>query len=94
MANDNSAINGCSGGVSLLYRRLLRRDAPFEYCCDEHDLAYEEGGGVLDRRKADRRFRDCLLDSGRPVRAWLFWGAVRLCGWWPWLACAWRNRRT
>lgn len=78
------APDGCSGGVSWIYRRFLRRDTPFEYCCDEHDLAYEEGGARRDRRIADRRFRGCMIDSGRKVRAWLFWAAVRLLGWRYW----------
>ena len=78
------APDGCSGGVSWIYRHLLKRDVPFLYCCDEHDLAYEEGGGAHDRALADRRFRECLQDSGRGLRAWLFWLAVRVCGWWFW----------
>ena len=76
--------NGCSGGVSWIYGHVLRRDVPFLYCCDEHDLAYEEGGGWKDRWLADRRFRECIRESGRPARAWLFWIAVRLCGWLYW----------
>lgn len=76
--------NGCSGGVSWIYGHLLRREVPFLYCCDEHDLAYEEGGGSRDRALADKRFRQCVVDSGRPVRAWLFWAAVRLGGWIFW----------
>ena len=76
--------NGCSGGVSWFYGAMLKRDVPFLYCCDEHDLAYEEGGNRTDRALADRRFRDCVSESGRPIRAWLFWAAVRLGGWWWW----------
>ncbi len=76
--------NGCSGGISWFYGHTLKRDVPFLYCCDEHDLAYEEGGDSRDRALADRRFRDCLQESGRPFRAWLFWLAVRLMGWLYW----------
>lgn len=77
-------VNGCSGGVTRFYRRFLGRDIGCRYCCDEHDLAYAEGGGRNDRAIADTRFRDCIAESGRPVRAWLFWLAVRLFGWLHW----------
>lgn len=71
-------VNGCSGGVTWFYNRFMSRDIGCRYCCDEHDVAYHEGGSWADRRLADRRFRECMIDSGRPVRAWLFWAAVRL----------------
>lgn len=45
----------CSGGASWLYGHVLKRDAPFLYCCDEHGLAYDEGGGWRDRALADNR---------------------------------------
>lgn len=77
-------VNGCSGGVSWFYRTFLGRDIGCRYCCDEHDLAYDEGGSHKDRALADRRFRVCIKESGRPVRAWLFWAAVRLGGWMYW----------
>ena len=80
--------DGCSGGVSWFYRTLLGQDIGCRYCCDEHDLAYEEGGGRRDRALADRRFRDCVRGSGRPVLAWVFWAAVRLGGWWWWAHAA------
>ena len=77
------APNGCSGGISRIYG-LLNRNVPFLFCCDEHDLAYEEGGIRTDRALADRRFRECVRESGRPVRAWLLFCAVRLFGWLFW----------
>lgn len=82
------SADGCSGGVTWFYNRFLGRDIGCRYCCDEHDLAYEEGGGRVDRALADRRFRQCIRESGRPVRAVLFWLAVRLFGWryWNWSA--------
>lgn len=76
---------GCSGGVTWLYQRFLGRDIGCRYCCDEHDLAYDEGGTAADRALADYRFWVCVRESGRAVRAWLFWLAVRVGGWhyWP-----------
>lgn len=73
-------LDGCSGGVTAFYTRFLGRDIGCRYCCDEHDVAYYEGGMWIDRKLADRRFRQCVYDSGRPIRAWLFWVAVRLFG--------------
>ncbi len=73
-------LDGCSGGVTWFYKTFLGRDIGCRYCCDEHDLAYEEGGSRRDRALADKRFRQCIRASGRPVRAWIFWLAVRLFG--------------
>lgn len=72
--------NGCSGGVSWFYRIILGSPPCWEYCCDEHDLAYDEGGTAKDRSLADRRLRDCLGMAGYPVRGWIYWVAVRLFG--------------
>lgn len=72
--------NGCSGGVSWFYRVFLGAPPRWEYCCDEHDFAYEEGGAPADRALADRRLRSCIYEAGYPVRAWLYWGAVRVFG--------------
>ena len=83
-ARIDAQIDGCSGGVSWFYRKFLRREVSFLYCCDEHDLAYEEGGSKDDRRLADRRFRECMKESGRPFKAWLFWVFVRAGGWLFW----------
>lgn len=76
--------NGCSGGVSWLSRAVAGRDVSYRYCCDEHDLAYYEGGSQADRALADYRFWACVRDSGRLLRAWIFWLAVRLFGWLYW----------
>lgn len=73
-------MDGCSGGVTWFYNRFMGRDIGCRYCCDEHDVAYHEGGSWADRRLADRRFRQCVYDSGRKIRAWIFWAFVRLRG--------------
>ncbi len=73
-------VNGCSGGVSWLHKRLFGRDVACVYCCDEHDLAYYEGGTAEDRRLADQRLRECVIEAGFPVPAWLMWAAVRVFG--------------
>ena len=37
-------VNGCSDGLSRLHKKLFGRAIACTYCCDEHDVAYEEGG--------------------------------------------------
>jgi hypothetical protein len=74
-------------------------------CCVEHDWLYWQGGSWRDRKKADRLFRECMLDDKAPKpRAWLRWAGVRVGGvgllptswrWgygWPWPRC--RPRRS
>lgn len=76
--------DGCSGGISRIWRLAAGKRPTFEWCCDEHDLAYDEGGGPEDRRLADQRFRDCVAESGHPWAARGMWAFVRLFGWMFW----------
>ena len=76
--------NGCSGGVDWFYRVILRRSPPFGYCCDEHDVAYYEGGGWYARWLADWRFAVCLWEAGRKWKAVWFWVRLRMFGWVYW----------
>jgi hypothetical protein len=77
--------NGCSAGVSEVWRFVTGRKAPFLSCCDYHDVEY-----VLarPRRRADRRFRECIIRNGVwPPAAWGAYIMLRLFGWvwyhWP-----------
>ena len=76
----------CSGGMSLLWRACTKHGPPWEWCCDKHDMAYEElhGGPEADRKWADGILRDCVAMSGHPVWAWTIYAAVRAGGWWYW----------
>jgi hypothetical protein len=76
--------DGCSGGISKAWKLATGTAPLFEWCCDEHDLAYDEGGTAADRRRADLRLRECAAGHGCPRLAWLMWVAVRLCGWMFW----------
>jgi hypothetical protein len=67
-----SSPNGCTG---IPWRTR------FEDCCDQHDVAYEQGSS---RRDADWILRRCITVKGMPVRAWIVWFAVRLVGWYFW----------
>lgn len=72
--------NGCSGGVSWFYRNILHRAPVWEPACDLHDFDYAVGGTKEDRKRADKALRQRLFDAGRPIRAWVFYIAVRLFG--------------
>ncbi len=50
-------------------------------CCGAHDQAYAIGGNRRDRRQADRHFRRCILQAGRPLVAQIYYLGVRLFGW-------------
>ena len=75
--------------LALWFRRGKSNDAPdgctgvpdggARSCCNQHDLDYTRSG--VPRQEADRRFRECLRSHGMPVRAWVFWVAVRCVGW-------------
>lgn len=45
--------DGCSGGMSDLWRRWFGRPPPWEGCCVRHDVRYWAGGTWLDRLRAD-----------------------------------------
>lgn len=85
--------DGCSGKLSWLHKKLFGREIACTYCCDEHDLAYYEGGTAQDRKLADIRLRLCVQTAGNfsgwrgPPRrvwrfclAWVMYGAVRAFG--------------
>lgn len=85
--------NGCSGGLSWLHKKLFGREIACTFCCDEHDVAYFEGGTTKDRRRADQRLRLCVQKAGkfagwrkyprkiwRFVLSWIMYAAVRLFG--------------
>lgn len=76
------AGNGCGGAgeISRFWRYVFGMPPPWEPCCDEHDLAYVQGGPAKWRAWADRLLRRCMIRRGYPVRAWLYWAAVRLFG--------------
>lgn len=85
--------DGCSGGLSWLHIKLFGREIACTYCCNEHDVAYYEGGSPEDRKLADNRLRLCVQQAGKftgwrgPFRriwrftlSWIMYAAVRLFG--------------
>lgn len=61
------APNGCTG---------VPWTTSFEWCCDEHDLAYEEAESFKDKVIADWRLRQCI--GG--LTGWLVFLAVSTVG--------------
>lgn len=81
--------DGCSGGMSVLWRAVLKRPPPWEDLCVEHDRAYHAGGHVSLRKKADAELRDGILSRGYIFWGWAVYVGVRIGGVW-WLPTPWR----
>lgn len=88
-SSDTPKYDGCSGNMSKLWRRLLKRPPPFEFCCHEHDQPYAIGGTEIQRFCADMRLYFCVLESGWPKTAHAMFILVRYGGA-PWLPFSWR----
>ena len=73
-------FDGCSGQQSKLWKMITGSGPAWEYCCDEHDLAYNQGGPLEWRAWADANLRKCMTRDGHPIDAWIYWIAVRLLG--------------
>ena len=72
MTGKNS--NGCSF--------VPDHDDKIHSCCDQHDKDYADE--KITRYKADLSFRQCIIKSGHPSRAWIYWVGVRAFGWYFW----------
>ena len=86
--NSGLGSDGCSGPVEWFYRKILHRSFPRTFCCDEHDLAYDEGVTWRDKCLADWRFFRCIWDDKAYFQALLFYSAVTIFGWPYWWAAA------
>lgn len=71
--------DGCSGGMSTVWRLVYKSPPPWEGCCDEHDKAYEQGGSPDLRAAADKKLYDCVRQKS-PGWALVMYAAVRLFG--------------
>ena len=72
--------DGCSGGMSALWRLILNRRPPWEGLCIIHDRAYWQGGTRIDRLKADRELLIGLINSGYPLIGIIMYYGVRVGG--------------
>ncbi len=85
----NIKYDGCSGGMSKFWRKILKRPPPWEHCCDEHDIAYAKGGTEIERFCSDMKLYFCVYENGYPVVAKIMFKAVRIGGV-PWLPTPYR----
>lgn len=60
----------------------------FENCCLKHDMRYSEQ--LTDRKTADIALRECIKNNGHPLKAWIYYAAVRAFGSFAW--CAHKKR--
>lgn len=81
--------DGCSGGMSWLWRKIARRAPPWEGACVEHDRAYWQGGTREERKGVDLWLAWQVAAAGHPVIANLMYIAVRVGGH-PLLPLPWR----
>lgn len=52
-------------------------DFNFKECCLRHDVMINYNQGITDR-EADRYLRECIIEHGHPVIAWVYWFWVRI----------------
>jgi hypothetical protein len=71
--------DGCSGGLSKVYRLLTGKGPRYEYCCRRHDDGYARDGTATDRLKKDNDFAVCIAKTDPPA-AGPIWLAVRIFG--------------
>jgi hypothetical protein len=80
--------DGCSGGMSWVWRTLTGSPPPWEGACVQHDLAYWRGGTAAERRRADNNLWAAVANGGHPAIALAMYLAVRIGGHWllptPW----------
>lgn len=75
--NEEYTPDGCSGGVSIIWRWITGEGPPFESCCYEHDRLYWTGGNRAERREADLKLFQCAWAQGYRLWAIILWLAVR-----------------
>jgi hypothetical protein len=74
--------DGCSGGLSWIWKKLSGKPPVFEDCCFQHDQLYHWGGNWKDRLYADWELLKCVWNFGKlykPLSVIIFI-AVRLFG--------------
>lgn len=81
--------DGCSGGMSWLWKKVFKEDPPWERRCIEHDEKYWLGGSRRDRALADGELAVHVSAMGYPTLSILMWIAVRIGGH-PLLPFPWR----
>lgn len=81
--------DGCSGGMSYIWKLLFKTKTPWEDCCVDHDKPYHTGGTKEERKTADKKLCECVTEKGYKVLGWIMEKAVRVGGH-PWIPTPWR----
>lgn len=81
--------DGCSGGMSKIWRMIFKKPPPWEGCCVDHDKPYWKGGTKEERLLADIKLLCCVALAGYPTIAYIMFIAVRIGGH-PLLPTPWR----
>ena len=80
-SSDSSLSPFRSDGCSLFPDSSIINKADWCSCCFDHDLVYWRGGTREDRKGADSRLKDCVLEkTGNAVLATLMYEGVRIGG--------------
>ncbi len=72
---------GIFGTLSRLWKFFTGHLPPFEKCCEEHDLAYEQIETEADRIWADAHFLRCMDKEGWRVLGYFCRFLIRYFGW-------------
>jgi hypothetical protein len=76
---------GFFGTFSLIWVKLTGKYPPFEQCCIEHDLAYDQIENEEDRYWADQHFKRCMEIYYDKNMSWLTYVMIRIFGRLTWL---------
>jgi len=72
--------DGCSGGMSWVWRKVLKEPPPWEGCCVRHDFAYLKGGSWSKKYFADKLLMNCVWKKGYRLWAILIFLSVSFYG--------------
>lgn len=81
--------DGCSGGMTAIWKILFNKVPPWNDCCIEHDKQYWKGGTAEERKLADLHLACGVAQNGYPLWASIMYVAVRVGGH-PFLPLPWR----
>jgi len=63
-------------------------EGPWDTCCDIHDIAFANGGNLIDMVKGNIALFECVFPS-HPIAATILFAGVTIGGWfffeWTWL---------
>ena len=73
-----AGTNGCSGGISLFWRQVLKRVPSWETCCYEHDREYRRYGIWTEKARSDRKLLACIAEKNPAIGAAMFTAVIAI----------------